>query len=341
MDSIFNLREQMLFNQSLNWFLSSKSAALDNDDGWSSGVFARTLAQNYRYLIKNHSFGDQLTISIPGFAVPKTYTDFQYLKPVFELKNFISERIDCFVLHFLLHGSLSTLDYVKGWSDLDTLVVVKSSTLLAPEHVLNLRKRLIEAEKFLTRLDPLQHHGFIICTELDLTRYSNHCIPISVWSNATSLLGSKKAFISFKPYPSLSKEVFHSKVKMFRAAYEKGVLEHHKKDGRYLKESFADRYTMYQLKYFLSSVMMLPALFLDADGRPCYKKESFQLVKEKSSIDWELVEKATVIRNRWSELESYPFTGNWVPDWIVEELGKDYFKRSFTLAQSLASVLGK
>ena len=36
----------------------------------------------------------------------------------------IRDQIKKYINHFLLHGSLSTLDYIKGWSDLDTWVII-------------------------------------------------------------------------------------------------------------------------------------------------------------------------------------------------------------------------
>ena len=61
-------------------------------------------------------------------------------------------------------GSMSTLDYSMGWSDLDTLVIVKRDFKIS-DKLINLRKHIMTILPELYAIDPLQHHQFIITTE--------------------------------------------------------------------------------------------------------------------------------------------------------------------------------
>ena len=98
---------------------------------------------------------------------------------------------------------------------------------------------------------------------------------------------------------------------------------------------------MYQLKYFLSLIMLLPTLYLDAIGEPCYKKESFSKIKYKFINEWEIIEKATEIRTLWQINEEFPYTTNKIPDWVVELLGGNYFSRAYKLSSKMMETIGK
>ena len=51
-------------------------------------------------------------------------SDFEYLRPLDELKDYAEKKLKGNALGFYLHGSLATKDYIKGWSDVDTTIII-------------------------------------------------------------------------------------------------------------------------------------------------------------------------------------------------------------------------
>ena len=122
-------------------------------------------------------------------------------------------------------------------------------------------------------------------------------------------------------------------------ANESKVLRHHKYNDSYLVENYENEDAMYQLKYFLSILMTLPAYYLDAKGSPSYKRDSFEIVENDFPKNWEIIEKATEIRNSWAKNETHPYEGNSIPTWVKEILGYDYFERAYNLSSEMLASL--
>ena len=109
---------------------------------------------------------------------------------------------------------------------------------------------------------------------------------------------------------------------------------HHGKNGKYLLENYKDTDTMYQLKYFLSVIMLLPTLFLNLKGNYCRKSDSFTLINEYFAQDrLELITTASKIRNDWPAKQGRKINSNRIPTWLVKDLGRDYLKRGADLAK--------
>lgn len=339
MDFIFDMKDQANLSQTLTWFLSKKSLHLDNEGDWVVDMVAKTITHSYRSLQKSHLEVELAYIDIDLIGQYSLSGDADYLQPVRDLQTFITSDLQEHVVDFLVHGSLATGDYVKGWSDFDTFVIIKSDTISDFVKLIEFRKKIIEAQDYLLDLDPLQHHGFIYCTEYDLEQYFSHCMPIAVLRESKSLLKSSTLAVQYNRSQDSPKKLFESKLNMFKQAYENGTLIHHQYEGKYLQEDFADIDTMYQMKYFLAVLMSLPILYLDALDTSCYKKHSFDLVKRDFELEWEIMDKASNIRSRWELNEVHPFVGNEIPVWLQRELGGSYFKRAYLLAKLMGEAL--
>jgi len=340
MGFIFNMEEQISFHQMLTWFLSKKSQHLDNEGEWVVNMIAKNIGTSYKALPRTDIRLEPMHIDINCINI-EDYSgqDADYLQPILRLKKFVNSEIKGNVVDFLIHGSLSTLDYSKGWSDLDTLVVVNSKTIENPRNLISFRRELISAQDYLFDIDPLQHHGFIFCSEFDLGQYLSHCMPIEVLEESKSLIRQSKLSIKYNRSKLKSRQFFEQKVSIFKKAFEEGVLVHHQYEGKYLLEDYGDTNTMYQMKYFLSVLMSLPILYLDALGSPCYKKKSFDRIKQHFGDEWEIIEKASIIRLKWSEYETHPFIGNDIPEWLRKELGNSYFKRAYMISKAMSQRL--
>lgn len=339
-DFIFSMKEQITFNQLLTWFLSRKSLHLDQEGPWIVSLLAKSISFSYQALPSAEFDLQNVTLSIDKLE-QQDYQgeDTQYLEPILKLQHFVNSQIKNNVVDFLVHGSLSTLDYAKGWSDLDTLVIINNETLKDPQTLIELREKLITAYDYLLKIDPLQHHGFIYCTEFDLNQYLSHCMPIEVIKESKSLIKNTQLSIHHKREQQAMVRFFKQKIVLLKNTFEEGVLRHHAYDGKYLLDNFEDTDTMYQMKYFLSTVMSLPIFFLDAIGEPCYKKESFEQVKSYFGHEWEIIVKASNIRSKWPMIEAHPYQGNKIPHWLCEELGDSYFERAYTLGKSMSEKL--
>lgn len=335
-----NTESQVNFHQILTWFLSAKSQYLDDEGPWVVSMMAKNLAFSYSQLpIVNK----KLTESIVKIPKIKTYDyqskDVSYLQAILELKEYVSSDLKGYVVDFLIHGSLSTLDYSLGWSDLDTLVIVRGDTIKDPLALIDFRKKLAVAQKILYKIDPLQHHGFIYCTELELEQYLEYCMPLEVLEESKSLLGDSLLSIKHNRSNALGSYFFEQKTRTLEKAFKEGVLYHHQYEGKYLQENYKDMNTMYQMKYFLSLVMSLPIFYLDAIGEPSYKKDSFQKLKSLFVDDWDIIERASKVRMKWSKEESHPYIGNDIPVWLPVELGADYFERAYRLSTTMLQKL--
>jgi hypothetical protein len=62
----------------------------------------------------------------------------------------------------------------------------------------------------------------------------------------------------------------------------------------------AEARNIWHLKSLLSSVLLLPALYLGAQRRHCYKKFSFELARPAFGSSWRAVELATDLRRTWN-----------------------------------------
>ena len=340
MDSTLLTKTHSNFNSLLTWFLSEKSMYIEIEEPWNISLFSQIISQSYISLPNQNQELKKFDITIDLLTNEELLeADSTYLKPVIELKAFADEHLSEFVHDFLIHGSIATMDYSKGWSDLDTYVILKSTTIEDHEKLLTFRKRIIEATRYLYEIDPLQHHGFIFCTEVGLSQYYSHFLPIEVLLQSKSIIRKNTLGLLYKRTRGEILNAFRQKNHILALANENKLLRHHKYNGSYLVENFENDDAMYQLKYFLSILMTLPAYYLDAKGSPCYKSDSFKIVENDFPKYWEIIEKATEIRNLWAKKESHPYRGNLIPAWVKEILGYEYFERAYNLSSEMLNSL--
>jgi hypothetical protein len=216
----------------------------------------------------------------------KDYKDSSYVRPLFDLKRFAEKELKKHLLGFYLHGSLSTRDYVKGWSDLDTLAIVSKKALNSCDALLSLRDLLYKSRIFSYRIDPLQHHGHIIATEYDLEHYAEAYFPVTLFNYASSFFGSDKA-AAIKIRNSDAEKVS-------RLFYFVNYFRH-----LYLNKRCA--LGSYETKFLLHAITLFPTLYLQAKGISLYKKFSFSRARKDFSEDeWAVVREVELIRKRWS-----------------------------------------
>ena len=175
----------------ISWYLSSKSDYVFKKEPWKEKIFANFISESY-YLEDLNQDEEYEHIEMLQFN-EEDYKkiDSQYLFPLIRLKKYVNENLREFLVDFLIHGSMSTLDYSMGWSDLDTLVIVKKEILRYPDKLINLRKHIMTILPELYAIDPLQHHQFIITTEKAMLNSSYAILPSETISHSKSQFGNE------------------------------------------------------------------------------------------------------------------------------------------------------
>jgi len=215
----------------------------------------------------------------------------KFLEPVFGLNKFALKELKEYLLEFHVHGSIATRDYVKGWSDLDTLIIINKSTLNDPGKIIKLRDLLYKSKKYFYKVDPLHHHGHMTITEYDLEYYCNTFFPLELFKYSKSVFGKK----------SLNFKIRDNKVENINRLYS--FVDYFK--NLYSNRKF--KMGSYELKFFFHAVTLFPTMYLQAKGINVYKKFSFDLSKKDFDKNlWSPIETISAIRKKWKIPDKMP-----------------------------------
>jgi len=291
-----DIYEFLLLSRKLNLDKSVETIKRYNKKFLSSNEYAIVLSTLYNEFYDNlekFKIKTKLKIiyknKIRNFRVWKEGINKEFLNPLLEIKRYLDSELRRYIHSFYLHGSLSTNDYVEGWSDIDTLIILKRETVENPIALLEFRKKISQILPRLYLIDPSQHHGFFIVCEQELKFYPQHYFPLELFKYSTVFLEpSSNILFNIRDDQRERMEVFINFVNYFRDVYNnKKVLK-----------------SVFTWKLYLAKIMLLPTLYLQAKGKYCYKKNSFEIVKKEFINDWYSVEKATEIRKNWKNPNS-------------------------------------
>ena len=218
------------------------------------------------------------------------YKDKQYIKPIFDLKNFAEKKLKRYLLGFYLHGSLSTKDYVKGWSDLDTLTVINKKTINNYKDLLSLRDYLYSSRIFFYLIDHLQHHSHFILTEYDLDYYPESYFPSVLFKYSKSFFNPDRINKINTREDNIERiQALFYFVNYFRNLYS---------NKKY-------RLGSYDAKFLLHAITLFPALYLQAKGKNVYKKYSFDMAKKDfDDKEWQIIKDVEDVRKNWSKTKT-------------------------------------
>lgn len=255
------------------------------------------LAEALCHIYKNFEFGGKAVSSknkkpVKDFLLEDyRREDWDYLKPIESIKEAAESHIKEYALGFYIHGSFATNDYIKGWSDVDTMLVLKESAFDDSKNLLRISDVLYSLRKEYLHIDALQHHGTMVITEYDLDFYPETFLPVDALSCSKSLLGHDKS-IRFRIRNS-QQDAF-SKLSWINS-YFNGL------DEKKLKNP-------YEMKFAVSLITLFPSLYLQAKGKSVYKKYSFAIAeKDFSDSEWKAVKHAKSIRGNWKLDGAVPF----------------------------------
>ena len=185
-----------------------------------------------------------------------------------------------------VHGSLGTGEEI-AYSDFDALVILKDAVFEHPKRLARVAQRLYRARRIMKAFDPLQHHGWFVLAEAQLAAYPEYYFPRVLFQHARSLLPGRGEVLSIRVQADDGQAVG-------------GFMS--------LSTSIINRLgqrqyppNMYELKFLLSQVMLMPALYLQArDGRGVFKKDSFEQARvDFAPEDWAVMEEVSALRAAW------------------------------------------
>ena len=161
----------------------------------------------------------------------------------------------------VLHGSLSTGDYVDGCSDLDTFAVLNAGVASSADRILELRGAALGAWEHFWRVDPLQHHGIMLAAAQDAGFYAQHFFPLELLRFSKTVAGGGLEF------------------RVRESRFDELVIIHQILYGMMGAGGFEGE-SVHSAKRRIQMAILLPALLLMSEGRYTYKRDSFQAVRD-------------------------------------------------------------
>lgn len=238
-------------------------------------------------------------------------------KIILSIKN-ICSNMD--ILGFYLHGSLSTLDYINGWSDADTLMIIKKDVMKDPEKILKLRKSTIKIVKNLFKIDQHHLHGCFIITEEEMHFFPENFFPLEILKYSICIHGSNNLVFEIRNDKEERKNSFNEFLKYFEDALSRTPRN------------------LMEWKKFYHMLLMLPTIYFQTKGQHMYKKFSFDLIKKEfNERELSPIIKVTWIMNHWPK---YASIRNILPSpFITPAIAKN--KKLFKHAKGLNFLLLK
>jgi hypothetical protein len=184
------------------------------------------------------------------------------------------------------------------------------------------------AYRYLLAIDPLQHHGFLCCSAFDLDQYPGYYLPIEVLELSKSFMGAE--VITVRTVDTVAQEIqaFFNRIQFYKQVAETGILKHHAYQGEYLLSDYRNAGNgLYQFKYLLNNVAIIPSYYFGALGEPTYKRDAIERIKRSlSATSLATLEKVSYVRTAWPDWETFPYPHNQIPVWVQETIGKGYFR---------------
>jgi hypothetical protein len=183
-----------------------------------------------------------------------------------------------------LHGSLATLDFIPGASDLDLVYVLNETTSKDDGRLLALRSLLKKTTASFYAVDPFQHHGPYIITPKIKTNYVESYLPLAVWRRSRPLMGSDRIQLA------IEKSEFHRQLWFRRSVqyYRRCCIERKRTNS------------VFDAKLIVSMASLLPAIayawvtgeYADKPAAISWLKRTFP---EAFILDW--LDRITCIRS--------------------------------------------
>ncbi len=240
-----------------------------------------------------------------------------------------------------IHGSIASKDFIQGWSDLDTWIIIDEEKLENPECLLMIQKLFSRLNTYLLKIDTVSHHGFQVYPKGLLSQYLHYLLPVEVINSGLNIYGQRSFQINtvyFQPELNIRRynNNIISMIEYFNIFKDYGIFKHHPYKGEYLDSNlFASNQGMYQLKYIISYMVNMPMFYLNVHGYMHTKPESIHLICTLFPKEADILKIFSAIRARWEHEEHPSYTPNTIPSWVKEMLPKDYISKIIKLLETL------
>jgi len=214
--------------------------------------------------------------------------DRDYFRPVVALEQHLTHVLSPYLTDAWIHGSVADLGLAKGYSDLDVLCVLSDETATTPDLLRSFARRCYRAHTYLYAFDPLQHHGLQVMTAIDWLAYPCSWLPLEALGEGVSLF-CQTELVATRESRADALEAFERTVDHLLGCARRGWIPSN----------------AYELKYYISVLMLLPTLFWQARGDFCTKRESFaKLDALEGQVDQAVIRTASQIRSRWPDVRA-------------------------------------
>ena len=188
---------------------------------------------------------------------------------------------------YFFTGSVADGRIAYNYSDVDTVMIVRNEVLKQPEELMTLRKYTVDLLRYFYAIDPLQHHGHFLVSELELSYYDQHFLPLSLWHEVVPILNIRKLALCERTDPDSRLMV----LKSMACTSQKWC-----RDGLPHED-------LYQLKAAVSLVQLFPAVYLQSLGDFVTKRDSFEKARGHFPEQlWDPILRATALRAQWPRL---------------------------------------
>ncbi|XYD08913.1 hypothetical protein R1A27_28920 [Methylobacterium sp. NMS12] len=204
----------------------------------------------------------RVTVTLPRELQTEKYArkDEAYRSAVAELALWARSDLAWAFEHLNVFGSMATLDYVQGSSDIDLFGILKREVVESPEAILKLRTSLKCLWPFLYRTDALQHHGILIFGSSDISFYSQADFPLTVLKYAQTIVGpGRRKIVVYERESAFERRYIYNTVRQYFRSVAFHGLPH----------------SAFHYKLFVNTFLLFPAFALQIDGKYRYKKYTF------------------------------------------------------------------
>lgn len=296
-------------------------------------VLTEGLSDGYRYLkqrfVARVDTTQRLLPEAPLFH-KQTYLglDRDYFRPVVALERYIHQTLAPYLTDVWIHGSVADLRLAKGFSDLDVLCVLDEEVVTTPQRLMSFARKCYRSQIYLYAFDHLQHHGLQLITAVDWFAYPESWLPLKALQEGVTLLRQTKD-IRTRDSQRDARIGFEQAVESLVIGSRRGWIPTN----------------AYEFKYFLSSLMLLPALFWQAQNRYCTKRDSFAELKTLNlSPDDTAFKTASNIRSLWPDIR-VPYSLRFMAPTVLNRLfaGRnesmlDHFSNTLTKEAASSAV---
>jgi hypothetical protein len=329
------LKLQKKLNNNLNFFFDIKTFTKNKLSKSQEKKFANNIVYDFISLrkykneskFKNVKKINTKKIIYKNFIKDDNVFKNKVLKVLDKFNNIFFKK---YIKEFIIHGSFATDDYIKNWSDLDTLIILKDSVMKNSKDLIKLRSKIHQIYIQILKFAPFQHHGLIMISEFDVEHYSGNFMTLEALNHNFNLYKSTK--IQFKQInEDQSNNAFESlKSRLFyiKKGIKNGYYDHHVLNKKKLSIPFkTNEETLWQLFCHIAYVLNFPILFLTSINKSSHKKKSFNIfykkIKNKNLVLF--IKKHEYFRKKWNDF----YDGNYyVNQKIINYFGKNYFNYS-------------